>query len=68
MKREILRTASIVQGRTEMSESEMRQFLRALGYKGGGKGHSLEIRLDSEVYDDDDGGRSYLVNWRVKAE
>ena len=68
MKRQILRTASIVQGRTEMSEREMRQFLHALGYKGGKGNTTLEIRLDSECYDEDDDRRVYHVNWRVKAE
>ncbi len=66
MKREILRQAAIIQGRTEMSEKEFRHFINALGYKGP-KG-SFEIRLDSEVYDDDDGSRSYTLNWRVKTE
>ena len=67
MKKEILRSAAITQGRTEMSEGEFRNFLNALGYKSR-KGELLEIRLDSEAYDEDDDKRVYHVNWRVKAE
>ena len=66
MKREVLRQASIVQGRTVMSEKELRHFINALGYKGP-KG-SFEVRLDSEVYTDDEGNSTYTLNWRVKAE
>ena len=66
MKREILRQAVITQGRTEMTEKEFRQFINALGYKGH-KG-LFELRLDSEVYTDDEGKSTYTLNWRVKAE
>lgn len=68
MKKEILRTATIKQGRVEMSDSEFRRFLAALGCKPR-KGGTLEIRLESSHYmEDEDDDPTYAVDWRVKCE
>lgn len=68
MKKEIIRTATIQQGRVEMSDSEFRRFLAALGCKPR-KGGTLEIHLDSSVYlEDTEDDPTYTVDWRVKSE
>lgn len=71
MKREVLRTATIQQGRAEMNETEFRRFLTAIGFKPR-KGGTFEVRVDSEVFgadeDDDDDEATYVLNWRVKTE
>jgi len=67
MKREILRSAMIQQGRTQMNESEFRHFLSALGCKTR-KDSTMELRLDTSCYEDENEKMVYTVNWRVATE